>query len=95
MKKEIDEVKVVMERNIEKVLDRGEKIEILVSKTEELSYSSFDFKTSATKVKRKMWWKSKGVCVILTIVILLILGAVVVGVLYARKKSLFNGGKHI
>jgi len=48
VKKEIDEVKVVMERNIEKVLDRGEKIEILLSKTEDLSYSSFDFKSIAS-----------------------------------------------
>jgi len=85
VKKEIDEVKVVMERNIEKVLDRGEKIEILLSKTEDLSYSSFDFKTAATRTKRKMWWRNKGVCVVLAIVILLVLGVIAFVVLYVKK----------
>lgn len=85
VKKEIDEVKVVMERNIEKVLDRGEKIEILLSKTEDLSYSSFDFKKSATRVKRKMWWKSKAACVILAIILLIIAGLATFGILISKK----------
>lgn len=85
VKKEIDEVKVVMERNIEKVLDRGEKIEILLSKTEDLSYSSFDFKKNATRVKRKMWWKSKGACIALSVILLVIVGLIIFGVLVSKK----------
>ncbi|KOM34428.1 hypothetical protein LR48_Vigan02g057800 [Vigna angularis] len=37
------------------VLDRGEKIEMLVDKTDSLRSQAQDFRTQGTKVKRKMW----------------------------------------
>ncbi|TKY53599.1 vesicle-mediated transport [Spatholobus suberectus] len=37
------------------VLDRGEKIEMLVDKTDNLRSQAQDFRTQGTKVKRKMW----------------------------------------
>ncbi|XP_028773450.1 putative vesicle-associated membrane protein 726 [Neltuma alba] len=55
VKAQVSEVKGVMMENIEKVLDRGEKIELLVDKTENLRSQAQDFKTQGTKVKRKMW----------------------------------------
>ncbi|KAK4266310.1 hypothetical protein QN277_027253 [Acacia crassicarpa] len=55
VKAQVSEVKGVMMENIEKVLDRGEKIELLVDKTENLRSQAQDFKAQGTKVKRKMW----------------------------------------
>lgn len=55
VKAQVSEVKGVMMENIEKVLDRGEKIELLVDKTENLRSQAQDFKTQGTKVKRRMW----------------------------------------
>ncbi|KAK9725767.1 hypothetical protein RND81_05G167800 [Saponaria officinalis] len=55
VKAQVSEVKGVMMGNIEKVLDRGEKIELLVDKTEDLRSQAQDFKKQGTKVKRKMW----------------------------------------
>ena len=54
VKGEIDEVKSVMVSNIEKVLERGERIELLVDKTENLESSAVQFKTSSTALKRSM-----------------------------------------
>jgi hypothetical protein len=42
---------------LDKVLDRQERIELLVDKTEELNQSSIDFKKKSTALKRAMWWK--------------------------------------
>lgn len=36
--RQVDEVKNIMVENIEKVLERGEKIELLVDKTDDLRY---------------------------------------------------------
>ncbi|XP_047332111.1 putative vesicle-associated membrane protein 726 [Impatiens glandulifera] len=52
---QVTEVKGVMMQNIEKVLDRGEKIELLVDKTDDLRSQAQDFRTQGTKMKRKMW----------------------------------------
>jgi len=53
----------------EKVLERGEKIELLVDKTDQLNQTSVNFRKKATQLKRSMWWKN----VKLTIMIILIL----------------------
>ncbi|KAJ4825489.1 hypothetical protein Tsubulata_025510 [Turnera subulata] len=55
VKAQVSEVKGVMMENIEKVLDRGEKIELLVDKTENLRSQAQDFRQQGTKMKRKMW----------------------------------------
>ncbi|KAK9930810.1 hypothetical protein M0R45_018119 [Rubus argutus] len=55
VKAQVTEVKGVMMENIEKVLDRGEKIELLVDKTDNLRSQAQDFKQQGTKMRRKMW----------------------------------------
>ncbi|KAK8557579.1 hypothetical protein V6N12_009808 [Hibiscus sabdariffa] len=55
VKAQVSEVKGVMMENIEKVLDRGEKIEILVDKTENLRSQAQDFRQQGTRMRRKMW----------------------------------------
>jgi len=67
---EIDEVKSVMVANIEKVLERGEKIELLVEQTEALQHNAFEFKKGSTQLKRAMWWKNMKITIILILVVL-------------------------
>lgn len=47
-----------MVQNIERVLERGEKIELLVDKTENLNAQAFRFKKQSTNLRRAMWWKN-------------------------------------
>jgi vesicle-associated membrane protein 7 len=77
VRNEIDEVKTVMVQNIEKVLERGERIELLVDRTENLNQTAFQFKKKSTQVKRRMWWKNVKVMVILVVVVLVIVYAAV------------------
>ncbi|KAK6255153.1 hypothetical protein SCA6_016458 [Theobroma cacao] len=58
VKAQVSEVKGVMMENIEKVLDRGEKIELLVDKTENLRSQAQDFRQQGTKMRRKMWFQN-------------------------------------
>lgn len=57
VKGQIEEVKDVMVQNIEKVLERGEKIELLVDKTDRLNQQAFRFEKSSRTLRRTMWWK--------------------------------------
>ncbi|KFM77013.1 Vesicle-associated membrane protein 7, partial [Stegodyphus mimosarum] len=50
VKKQVEEVMSVMSDNIEKVVDRGERLESLLDKTNELELSSTQFSATAKKV---------------------------------------------
>jgi len=73
IRENIDSIKSVMQVNIEKVLERGEKIELLVDKSEILEQHAFTFKKSATAVKRKFWWQNVKMMLILALFILVII----------------------
>jgi vesicle-associated membrane protein 7 len=56
---QLDEVRDVIKMNIESLLNRGERIELLVDTTERLSQASIKFQESATRLKNQHWWQSK------------------------------------
>ncbi|KAG1331700.1 vesicle-associated membrane protein [Cocos nucifera] len=58
LKTQITEVKGIMMDNIERVLDRGEKIELLVDKTESLQFQADSFQRQGRQLRRKMWLQS-------------------------------------
>ncbi|KAF9598598.1 hypothetical protein IFM89_028267 [Coptis chinensis] len=76
LKAQITEVKGIMMDNIEKVLDRGERIELLVDKTENLQFQADSFQRQGRQLRRKMWLENLrmklmvGVAVLIIIVIL-------------------------
>jgi hypothetical protein len=55
---QVSEVKEIMMQNIEKVLDRGEKLELLVDKTENLRYQADQFQKGGKALRNKMWWQN-------------------------------------
>ena len=74
---QVDEVKGIMVKNIERVLERGEKLDILVNKTEELDRSASTFKKNTRQLQQKMWWKNVKWIVVIVIVILLLLAIII------------------
>ena len=55
---EVEQVKEVMTDNIEKILKRGEKVEVLLNKSEQLSNESTIFRNSSKNLKRKICIKN-------------------------------------
>jgi vesicle-associated membrane protein 7 len=71
---QIDTVKDAMVENIEKVLERGEKIELLVDKTDRLNQQAFKFERQSRTLQRDMMWrKYRNYCLILLIVSIIII----------------------
>ncbi|KAL6750848.1 R-SNARE protein, VAMP71-family [Haematococcus lacustris] len=58
VKGELLEVKNIMIENIEKVLERGEKLDLLVDKTDNLQETAFTFRREARRMRRTMWWRN-------------------------------------
>lgn len=78
--KNVEEVKGIMVSNIEKVLERGEKIELLVDKTEKLNEAGFKFKKSSTALKRQMCLKNAKITAVIVLVVLIIIVVIVMSV---------------
>lgn len=54
------------------VLDRGERIELLVDKTDHLQNEAFTFTRDSRVLKRRMWWKSARTLVVALLLLLLV-----------------------
>ncbi|GAB7361631.1 hypothetical protein MBLNU230_g1682t1 [Neophaeotheca triangularis] len=67
---EIDNVRGIMTENIERVLERGERIDLLVDKTDRLGGSARDFRVRSRGLRRQMWWKNVRLMVLLVVVII-------------------------
>eukprot|EP00199_Chlamydomonas_sp_CCMP681_P006345 CAMPEP_0119107650 /NCGR_PEP_ID=MMETSP1180-20130426/11522_1 /TAXON_ID=3052 ORGANISM="Chlamydomonas cf sp, Strain CCMP681" /NCGR_SAMPLE_ID=MMETSP1180 /ASSEMBLY_ACC=CAM_ASM_000741 /LENGTH=220 /DNA_ID=CAMNT_0007093167 /DNA_START=11 /DNA_END=673 /DNA_ORIENTATION=+ len=59
VKGQLVEVKDIMIENIEKVLERGEKLDLLVDKTDNLQETAFTFRREARRLQRTLWWRNK------------------------------------
>jgi vesicle-associated membrane protein 7 len=55
VKGEIAEVRAVMVENIDKVLERGDRIELLVDKTSTIQDNTFRFKKQSRRLRQSMW----------------------------------------
>ena len=73
VKSQIDEVRDVMVQNIERVLERGEKIELLVDKTDQLNQQAFRFESNSRSLRRHMYWRQMRCRAIIAVVVLVTL----------------------
>jgi len=75
---EIAQAQQIATQGIETLIDRGQQIDILVKKSEELSAESMNFRDKSTTLKRKLWWRNTriwiaiGVCCCIIIAVLII-----------------------
>ena len=67
---EIAGVREIMTENIERVLERGERIDLLVDKTDRLGGLAGDFRVRSQGLRRQMWWKNVRLMVLLVAVVL-------------------------
>ncbi|XP_072410037.1 vesicle-associated membrane protein 8 isoform X3 [Chiloscyllium punctatum] len=70
---QVNDVKGIMSQNIEKVLERGEKLDDLIIKTDDLQASADTFQKTSTKIARKMWWKNTKMIIIIVVIVVIII----------------------
>jgi vesicle-associated membrane protein 4 len=63
-----------MRDNINKVAERGERLDSIENKTDNLAISAQGFRRGANRVRKDMWWKDMKMrmCLILRVIIVLI-----------------------
>ncbi len=56
---ELNQVKDIMVQNVEQILNRGERLELLVDKTDVMAGRATAFRRGARTVQRQMWWRDR------------------------------------
>jgi vesicle-associated membrane protein 4 len=78
---QIDDTVGVMRENINKVSQRGERLDSLQDKTDNLAVSAQGFRRGANRVRKQMWWKDMKMrmCIIIGLIILIVIIVVPAG----------------
>nr|GMD56084.1 vesicle-associated membrane protein 714 [Ipomoea batatas] len=64
---EVGELRTIMVDNIEKILERGDRIELLVDKTSTMQDSAFHFRKQSKRLRRALWMKNAKLMAVLTL----------------------------
>ncbi|CAN8205698.1 unnamed protein product [Coccothraustes coccothraustes] len=73
LQQEVQGVTSIMSQNLERILARGENLEQLHSKSQDLEATSEHFRTTSQKMARRYWWKNVKLLIILGLVGVIIL----------------------
>ncbi|CAA0825235.1 Vesicle-associated membrane protein 714 [Striga hermonthica] len=66
------QVRTIMVDNIDKILERGDRIELLVDKTATMQDSAFHFRKQSKRLHRALWMKNAKLLAMLTCLIVLL-----------------------
>lgn len=72
LQRQVDDVRLVMVENVEAVLRRGEKLEVLVDKAEGLRDQAQTFQRQGQHLRRSLWWQNTKMKVIVVAAVLLL-----------------------
>nr|XP_041568109.1 vesicle-associated membrane protein 2 [Taeniopygia guttata] len=75
---QVDEVVDIMRVNVDKVLERDQKLSELDDRADALQAGASQFETSAAKLKRKYWWKNLKMMIILGVICAIVLIIIIV-----------------
>lgn len=65
---QVDEVVGIMRVNVEKVLERDQKLSELDNRADALQQGASQFEQQAGRLKRKMWWKNVKMMIIMGVI---------------------------
>ncbi|XP_010525947.1 PREDICTED: vesicle-associated membrane protein 711 [Tarenaya hassleriana] len=77
IKGEMSQVRNIMIENIDKVLDRGERLELLVDKTAHMQGNTFRFRKQARRFRNTVWWRNCKLTFLLILLLLVVIYIVV------------------
>ncbi|KAF3774097.1 Vesicle-associated membrane protein 713 [Nymphaea thermarum] len=78
MRGEMNQVRNVMIENIDKVLDRGDRLELLVDKTANMQGNTFRFRRQARRFRSSVWWRNVKLTVALIVLLIIIIYIVLI-----------------
>lgn len=83
---QIDDTVGIMRENINKVAERGERLDSLQDKTDNLAVSAQGFRRGANRVRKAMWLKDfkMKICLVIGVIILIVVIVVPIAVHFSK-----------
>ncbi|CCX08233.1 synaptobrevin [Pyronema domesticum] len=85
IQQQIDDTVGIMRENINKVADRGARLDSLQDKTDNLAVSAQGFRRGANRVRKEMWWKDMKMRIWIVVGIIILLAIIIVPVVMTQK----------
>ncbi|TDL20302.1 vesicle-associated membrane protein [Rickenella mellea] len=67
-KGELSQVKDIMVQNVEQILSRGERLELIVDKTDNMAHQATAFRRGARSVRRQQFWRNQKILLLSALV---------------------------
>jgi vesicle-associated membrane protein 4 len=83
---QVNEVVGIMQQNISQVMDRGERLDNIKNKTEDLERGASHFRSGANRVRKVMWWKDMKLKLIIAAVVVVLIVIIVVPIVVNNNK---------
>merc|ERR1712157_208908 len=84
---QVQEVVGIMRGNVERVLERDQKLSQLDDRADALQQGASQFESQAAKLKRKYWWKNCKMWLILGVVVFVVLMIIIISVTTGKKSD--------
>lgn len=81
---EVNEIVDIMRINVDKVIQRDEKLSDLDNRAETLQVGARQFESSATRMKRKFWWQNLKMWILLVVIALIIIIIIIVAAVTSK-----------
>ncbi|GAA96126.1 hypothetical protein E5Q_02787 [Mixia osmundae IAM 14324] len=82
---QIDDTVNIMRENITKVNERGERLDSLQDKTDNLAVSAQGFRRGANRVRKAMWWKDMKMRLLIGAGLIILIIVIVVPIVVKNK----------
>ncbi|XP_007947100.1 vesicle-associated membrane protein 8-like [Orycteropus afer afer] len=82
LQREVEGIEKIMAQTVEQILARGENLDHLRNKTEDLKAASEHFKTTTQRVACKFWWKNVKMIVFIGMIVFIIIFIVLLATKY-------------
>ncbi|XP_069038843.1 vesicle-associated membrane protein 1 [Lepisosteus oculatus] len=73
---QVEEVVDIMRVNVDKVLERDQKLSELDDRADALQAGASQFESSAAKLKRKYWWKNCKMMIMMGVICAIVVGII-------------------
>jgi t-SNARE complex subunit (syntaxin) len=74
----INETTAILKKNVTKVMERGEKLDAISERSEQLERSANTFRVHSTRVRRTMWLKNRWLIVSIIVIVIAIVILIIV-----------------
>lgn len=78
LQQHVADVSNIMTENINKILERGQRLDNLEGRSEMLSSRADEFRVTSRRVSRKMWWQNMKLNLIIGSVVVIIIIVIVI-----------------